>query len=61
MKVKIEEHKMHKKLRRAGNSWALVIPLALLDLLDIDPYEDEIQVSVENDEIKLKKYKENEE
>lgn len=44
-----------------GNSWGLILPKALLEVMDINPVIHEVSITVENDEIKLKKYKENEE
>lgn len=47
---------LHKKLRPLGNSWGIVIPKALLQAMNINPVQDEICITIENDEIKLKKY-----
>lgn len=46
---------MKKKLYRSGNAWALLIQKAILELLDIDPENDEVELIVENKELKVKK------
>ena len=46
---------MKKKLYRSGNAWALLIQKAILQLLDIDPETDEIELEVENKVLKVKK------
>lgn len=48
---------IHKKLRQMGNSWGLIIPETLPEVMNINPVLDEIGITIENDEIKLKKYK----
>lgn len=48
---------MIKKLRQIGTSWGLIIPKAILDLLQIDPSNDEIEIRVIDDEIRIKKNK----
>ena len=48
---------MHKRLRQTGNSWSLLIPKNILELVNINPVLDEIEIIVEKDEIRLKKYK----
>lgn len=48
---------MLKKLRQIGNSWGLIIPKAILDLLKINPVTDEIEFRVIDDEIRIKKNK----
>ena len=52
---------MHKKLRTLGTSWGLIIPKAILELLKINPVIDEVELIVENDEFRIRKYKNNEE
>ena len=39
---------MKKKLIPVGNSWAVIIQKPILELLDINPEQDEIELSVEN-------------
>lgn len=48
---------MHKKLRSLGTSWGIIIPKAILELLNINPVLDEVELVVENDELKIRKYK----
>ena len=48
---------MHKKLRSLGTSWGIIIPKAILELLKINPVLDEVELIVENDELKIRKYK----
>ncbi|MDR1327106.1 MAG: hypothetical protein LBJ74_01725 [Heliobacteriaceae bacterium] len=48
---------MHKRLRNLGSSWGLVIPLPILELLKVNPVLDEVELIVENDILKIKKYK----
>lgn len=56
-KVYIGEYMIHKKLRQLGNSWGVVIPKAILEALNINPVIDEISISIENNSIKIDKYK----
>ncbi len=48
---------MHKKLRQHGTSWGIIIPKAILELLNVNPVLDEVELVVENDELKIRKYK----
>ena len=48
---------MHKKLRQMGNSWGIIIPKALIEIMKMNPVLDEIEIIVEMDEIRLRKYK----
>ena len=48
---------MHKKLRSLGTSWGIIIPKAILELLKINPVLDEVELIVENDELKIRKYR----
>ena len=48
---------MHKKLRSLGTSWGIIIPKAILELLNVNPVLDEVEFVVENDELKIRKYK----
>lgn len=47
---------MHKKLRTIGNSWGLIIPLSILELMKINPVLDEVELIVEKDILTIKKY-----
>ena len=46
---------MKKKMYRSGNAWALLIQKAILELLDINPEIDEVELEVENKVLKVKK------
>ena len=48
---------MKKKMYRSGNAWALLIQKAILELLDIDPETDELELAVENKVLMVKKAK----
>lgn len=47
----------HKKLRQAGGSWSIVIPKVILEAMNINPVLDELSITLDDDTIKLKKYK----
>lgn len=47
---------MKKKLIKSGNAWVLLIQKPILELLDIDPENDEVELEVENKVLKVKKY-----
>ena len=47
---------MHKKLRNIGNSWGLIIPISILDLLKVNPVIDEVELIVEKDKLTIQKY-----
>ena len=49
---------MKRKFFKSGNGWAFFIPKAILELLKINPEKDFIEVQVENEVLKIKKYKE---
>ena len=51
------EEIMHKKLRQTGSSWNLLIPKSILDVTNINPVLDEVEIIVERDEIRIRKYK----
>ncbi len=48
---------MYKKLRQTGSSWNLLIPKSILDVTNINPVLDEVEIIVERDEIRIRKYK----
>ena len=52
---------MIKKITQIGNSWGVIIPLPLLELLKINPVKDKIEFSMEKDAIILRKAKKQEE
>ena len=53
---------MKKKLSRSGSGWALFMPKTLLELIDVDPEKDMLEVKVDRNYVKnvfsstLKKY-----
>ncbi len=49
---------MKKKLYRSGNAWALLIQKAIIELLDIDPENDEVELEIENKTLKVRRYNE---
>ena len=50
---------MKKKLYKSGNAWALLIQKAILELLGIDPENDEVELEIENKVLKIKKHEKN--
>ena len=48
---------MKKKLFQSGNAWVLLIQKPILELLDINPEKDEVELEIENKVLKVKKYK----
>ena len=48
---------MKKKLIKSGNAWVLLMQKAILELLDINPEEDEVELEIENKILKVKKVK----
>lgn len=46
---------MRKKLFKSGNAWVLLLQKAILELLEIDPETDEVELEVENKVLKVKK------
>ncbi|MBQ7126136.1 hypothetical protein IJO12_03535 [bacterium] len=50
---------MKKKMYRSGNAWALLIQKAILELLDINPEVDEVELSVDNKVLTVKKVEKN--
>ena len=51
----MKDANMRKKLYKSGNAWVLLIQKAILELLDINPEVDEIELEVENKILKVKK------
>ncbi len=51
---------MKKKLSRSGSGWALFMPKTLLELIDVNPETDKLEVKVENNVIKITKAEEDE-
>ncbi len=46
-----------KKLRNIGNSWGIILPKAILEGLGINPILDEVELYIENNEIRIRKVK----
>lgn len=46
---------IRKKLRNVGNSWGIIIPKAILEGLGIRPSLDEVELYIDNNEIKIRK------
>ncbi len=46
-----------KKLRNIGNSWGVILPKAILEGLNINPVKDEVELYLENNEIRIRKIK----
>ncbi|MFI3300027.1 MAG: hypothetical protein R3Y28_01260 [Candidatus Gastranaerophilales bacterium] len=44
---------MKKKLFRSGSGWALFMPKTLLELIEVDPEIDTLEIKVENEIIKI--------
>jgi len=48
---------MIRKIIQIGNSWGVIIPLPILNLLKINPVKDKLEFSVEKDCIIIKRAK----
>ncbi len=48
---------MIRKIIQIGNSWGVIIPLPILELLKINPVNDKLEFTVEQDSIIIKKHK----
>jgi len=46
---------MKKKLIKSGNAWVLLLQKAILEILDINPEDDEVELEIENKTLKVKK------
>ena len=46
---------MKKKLSHSGSGWALFMPKTLLELIDVNPEIDLLEVKVENNVVKISK------
>lgn len=46
-----------KKISKIGNSWGIIIPPSIWDLLSINKVTDEVSIEVEDGCIKIKKHK----
>ena len=57
MFVITEVNMIKKKLAQIGNSWGIVIPKAVLDMNDINPILDEVELYMQDNEIRIRKVK----
>lgn len=48
---------MERKLFRSGNGWGLFLNQTILKLLKIDPEKDMVEYQIENDVLKIRKVK----
>ena len=48
---------MIRKIIQIGNSWGVIIPTAILELLKINPVKDKVEFSIENDKLIISKIK----
>lgn len=48
---------MIRKIIQIGNSWGVIIPLAILELIKVNPVKDKVEFTVERDCIIIKKVK----
>ena len=48
---------MKKKLSKSGNGWSLFMPKTIIELLDINPEQDHVELEIENKVLKIKKHK----
>ena len=46
---------MKRNLSRSGNGWAVFLPKVIIELLDLNPEKDQIELEVENKILKIKK------
>lgn len=44
-----------KKLKQIGNSWGIIIPKSILELMGINPVKDYIEIELDNKTYKIKK------
>ena len=48
---------IEKKIIQIGSSWGVVIPKSILEGLGINPVVDKVSLYIENNEIRIKKIK----
>lgn len=48
---------MIRKIIQVGNSWGVIIPQSVLELLKVNPVLDKLEFEIENDVLKVRKYK----
>ena len=49
---------MKRKLSRSGNGWSVFLPKVIIELLNINPEIDNIEMKIENETLCIKKAKE---
>ncbi|MBP3820054.1 hypothetical protein J6G99_00215 [bacterium] len=49
----------NKKFIKLGRSWGMIIPPWFFKLIDINPINDEVSLTIENDSIVIRKKKDN--
>ena len=54
-KKRKKEKNMKKKLIKNGSGWAVFMPKTILELLDLNPEIDQIELEVENKTLKISK------
>ena len=48
---------IEKKFFKSGNSWCISIPTSVLKILEINPEEDTVQLTLQNSDILIKAVK----
>lgn len=46
-----------KNLRQIGNSYGVILPKLILEMVNINPVLDEVELYIENNEIRIRKIK----
>ena len=46
---------MKRNLSKSGNGWALFLPKTIIELLEINPESDQVELEVENKTLKIKR------
>lgn len=49
---------MKKKFNQIGGSWGIIFPKAILELINVNPVKDEVDIKVVDDKLIITKYKE---
>lgn len=49
---------MIRRLQRSGGGWAIFLPKPLLELLKVNPENDQVELEFEGEVLKIKKHKE---
>ena len=48
---------IRKNLRQIGNSYGVILPKLILEMANINPVLDEVELYIENNEIRIRKVK----